>query len=241
MSKKTRLNSGKLIILALVLLVPGFLYVAVSKLGSNHYVRLPVFGHKELSGEMKRNWGRTYPDTIFHLVGPLEFAGMDDKQMHFMDSDTLISVVHLFYTRDQAFSPLMLSHVNDLAQTFQNVSFVQFYSLSVDSTDTQKKVSALVSDFPSYQQENWHFGLHAGNSIFDYAKEQLLIDAMPDPSDSSHFLISNQLVLIDGTHRIRGFYDISVKGEVDRLKDEIKLLMVEELRKRPVKLELQDQ
>ena len=237
MSKKTLLYKGKLIILALVLLVPGFLYWAVGKLGSNQYVRLPVYGHKELSGEMKRNWGREYPDTIFHTVPELALNDVQRGPIHFMESDTSISVVHLFYGRDDSFSKLMLDHVDALASRFQAIPLVQFYSVSVDSTDTAERIRGLLKDYKDLDKKHWYIGLHPDRPIFEYAREQLLIDAMIDPADSSRFLISNQLVLIDGKHRIRGFYDISVKGEVGRLEDEIKLLTVEELRNRSTKIE----
>ncbi|HMR20434.1 MAG TPA: photosynthetic protein synthase I, partial [Sphingobacterium sp.] len=61
-------NISTLIILVIVLLVPGFLYVLLNRVGTNSYIKLPVYGEKVLSGKMNRNMGREIPDTIFHQV-----------------------------------------------------------------------------------------------------------------------------------------------------------------------------
>lgn len=237
MSKRTQGSKSKIIILALILLVPGFLYIAVNRFGFNEYASLPVFGDKKLSGEMKRNWGREYPDTIFHTVSSMRFEDATGAKAAFPAPDTCVSVAHLFYTRDAAFSRLMLDHVDMLATRFQENAIVNFYSISVDSTDTQASISSFIRPYKNMESKHWNVIFKPITDIFTYAREQLLIDAMPDPADSTRFLISNQLVLLDSKHRIRGFYDISVKGEVDRLEDEIKLLVVEEIRNKPLKVE----
>lgn len=237
MSKGTHGSKSKIIILALILLVPGFLYIAVNRFGFNEYASLPVFGDKTLSGEMKRNWGREYPDTIFHTVSPLQFDEVTGAKKAFPAPDTCISVVHLFYTRDAAFSRLMLNHVDLLATRFEENPIVNFFSISVDSLDKQADVKAFINPYKNMVRKHWNVVYNPTVDIFGYAREQLLIDAMPDPADSTRFLISNQLVLLDSKSRIRGFYDISVKGDVDRLEDEIKLLVVEEIRNKPLKVE----
>jgi protein SCO1/2 len=65
----------------------------------------------------------------------------------------------------------------------------------------------------------------------------MLIEAMPVEGDSTKFIISNQFVLLDSEKRIRGFYDISLRSELDRLEDEIKVQLVEEVRNNPLKVE----
>ncbi|HLT89017.1 MAG TPA: hypothetical protein VKZ57_15615 [Sphingobacterium sp.] len=237
MGKRTQGGKSKIIILALILLVPGFLYIAVNRFGFNEYASLPVFGDKTLSGEMKRNWGREYPDTVFHMVPGIHFEDATGEIIAFPAPDTCVSVAHLFYTRDAAFSRLMLDHVDMLAKRFQGNPIVNFFSISVDSMDTQADVEAFIRPYKNMTEKHWNVVYNPTVDIFGYAREQLLIDAMPDPTDPARFLISNQLVLLDSKNRIRGFYDISLKGEVDRLEDEIKLLVVEEIRNKPLKVE----
>jgi len=236
MSNRTQGSKSKIILLALILLVPGFLYIAVNRLGSNHYVSLPVFGEKKLSGEMKRNWGREYPDTIFHTLPALSFTNFDGRAVAFPASDTTINIVHLCYSKDGSFSKLMMDNVQGLSDRFQENPLINFYSISVDPLENQESLTAFVKPYKGLQRGHWKVVFDPSSDIFSYAKDQLLIDAMVDPADSTRFLISNQFVLLDSKRRIRGFYDVSQKGEVDRLEDEVKLLVVEEIRNRPAKI-----
>jgi len=231
-------NRSKMAILAMVLLLPGFLYIAVNKLGTNEYVSLPVFGEKRLSGEMKRNWGREYPDTVFHTLPMLEFGNYAGDRTVFPAPDSaVITVAHLFYTKDRAFSRIMIDHVDGLSDRFRQNPMVRFYSISADPTESPEGTKTYLKPYRTIAEKHWKVVFDPSADIFRYAKEQMLIDAMADPDDPDRFLIASQFVLIDSRKRIRGFYDIGQKGETDRLEDEIKLLLVEEIRNRPQKVE----
>jgi len=41
-NRNRKKNISTVIILAIVLLVPGFLYIGLNKMGSNEYVKLPI-------------------------------------------------------------------------------------------------------------------------------------------------------------------------------------------------------
>jgi len=235
-SKKAQRSNSKLIVLALVLLLPGFLYIAVNRFGSNHYVALPIFGEKSLSGEMKRNWGREYPDTIYHQVPEISFLNVNRDTVSFPSQDSCVSVVHLFYTRDESFSRGIMQQAFQIADRFKENPYVKVYSVSVSPEDDESNILAFAEPFRKYTGNKWELLFQPSVDIFSYVRSSLLVDGMVDPTDSSRYLISNKFVLIDSKSRLRGFYDSSLKGEVDRLEDEVKLLMVEEIRNRPAKL-----
>lgn len=235
MSKRTRRNNSRIFILALILLVPGFLYIALNRFGSNEYVSLPVFGEKKLSGEMNRKMGREIPDTIFHTLDEIRFHNQDGAPVTIMNKDTVMRVVHLFYTRDQSFSRLMADNMHKLAVRFQQMPTVRLYSLSVDPADSSSQLTEFVKPYPDFSRLNWSLLSQPSRDIFAFANNELLIDGMVDPADSSRFLLGNQIVLIDSKQRIRGFYNISLKGVMDRLEDEIRLQLVEEIRENRIK------
>lgn len=224
------------IILAIVLLVPGFLYVALNKVGSNTYLKLPILGEKHLSGKMNRKMGREIPDTVFHQIQPVELMDLSERTARFLGTDTVISVVHTFYGSDEGLSVAMLESFKNVVQRFKNNHKVKFYSISIDSTDTATKLSKFTARFRQGLETNWAV-LFANRSILPYVQQQLLSDAMVDPSDSSRYIMSNQYILIDSQRRIRGFYDINLKSDIDRLEDEIKVQLVEEARNNPLKVE----
>lgn len=228
---------SKIIILALVLFVPGFLYLLLSNIGKNEYVKLPIYGDRKLTGEMRFVMGRQVPDTLFHQLDPLELVDRDGKLVRFLGSDSAITVAHLFYTHDEAFSSIMLGYMDQVAKKFQNNDLVQLFSLSVDPEDTPAMLDASAAPFTRWK--NWHVTAKPQSGLLAYAREQMLLDAMRDPNDSAKFIIGNQFILIDSQRRIRGFYPVSEYTEIKRLEDEIKLQLVEEIRNKPLKIEKQ--
>ncbi len=238
MSKHTRSkNISKLIILALVLFVPGFLYILVNKMGSNEYIKLPVFGEKHLSGKMNRVMGREIPDTVFHQLTEVDFINYDNKPVRFLESDTIITVAHLFYGKDQGLSKQLLHDVNTIATRFKYNPKIQLFSIDVDSTDSQKVMEEAIAPYSKDRNPNWFVVNQPNTDIFKYARERMLLEAMRVDGDPNKFVISNQIILIDSKKRIRGIYDISLRSEIDRLEDEVKVQVVEEIRNSPLKVE----
>ena len=85
-----RRNISTIIILAIVLLVPGFLYITLNKIGSNQYLKLPIYGEKKLSGKINRKMGREMPDTLFHQLDTLNLFNADGNQVKFLKEDSEI-------------------------------------------------------------------------------------------------------------------------------------------------------
>lgn len=233
-SKKKTIST--FLILAIVLLVPGFLYVALNKMGSNTYVKLPVYGEKHLSGKMNRKMGREIPDTIFHQIKPISLLDVKGDSVPFLAADSSIAVVHTFYGSDKGLSVAMLQNLRSVAERFKNNHKVKFYSISIDSADSSVDLEKTVAKFRSGLEANWYV-LKGGTDILAFVREQLLSDALQDPNDKRKFIISSQYILVDAHRRIRGFYDINLKTNIERLEDEIKVQLVEEARDNPPKIE----
>jgi protein SCO1/2 len=216
--------------------VPGFLYIALNKIGSNTYLKLPVYGEKHLSGKMNRKMGREIPDTVFHQIKPLELLNSSGDSVHFLGTDSLISVVHAFYASDKGLSATLLENLRPVVERFKNNHKVKFYSISIDSADKIVNLETLSNSYRKGLETHWEM-LLGGDAILPYIREQLLSDALQDPADPSKFTISSQYILIDSQRRIRGFYDINLKTNIERLEDEIKVQLVEEARNNPLKVE----
>ena len=77
----------------------------------------------------------------------------------------------------------------------------------------------------------------ANVDLLQYANTEMLLDAMVDPKDPNKYIVSNNFILLDSKNRIRGFYDVSLKSDMERLADEIRLQVVEEIRNKPLKVE----
>lgn len=240
MSKNTGKNKGiqTIMILAIILLLPGFLYVVLNKSGmANSYATLPIFGDKEVPGTTHRKWGRDIMDTLYHEVPKISFENYNGKQISLFENDSSISIVHLFYSRDKSFSTTLINNLNKVSGDFRNNKRIKFYSITVDTLyDTPDVLKNYIKNIdPS--DKSWYFVTHPSTDIFKFAQTGLLQDALATGDLNKPFVIGSSYILIDSKRRIRGFYDITMKKEVERLSDEIKLLAVEEIRNNPPKIE----
>ncbi|WP_312790900.1 SCO family protein [Sphingobacterium sp.] len=222
-----------ILILAVILLLPGFLYFILNKSGSNSYVSLPIYGKKEVPGTTHRKWGRDIPDTIYHTVPSVDFVNYNGKAVRLLNNDTALSVVHLMYTRDVSLSRTMIKKLDQIANRFIQNKKVKLYSITVDTLFDTPQVLAKYSKVYKPWTKSWFFVTDPSVDILKFAKESLLQDALVTKDNSKPFIIGSNYLLLDSKGRLRGIYDINVKTDVDRLEDEIKLLLVEEIRNNP--------
>lgn len=239
MSTSTRKkNISTLIILAIVLLVPGFLYVVVNKMGStNSYIKLPVYGEKSLSGKTNTRWGRTSPDTLFHTLNSVSFLDDKGQPKVFLGADSVVTVAHLFYGADATLSQAMFGKLKAVVEGLSHNPMVHFYSIDVSKADNAAQLAPLAKKYAGPLGDKWYFVSQANVDLLQYANTEMLLDAMVDPKDSNKYIVSNNFILLDSKNRIRGFYDVSLKSDMERLADEIRLQVVEEIRNKPLKVE----
>lgn len=222
----------KVIILAVILLLPGFLYYLLEKKGENRYANLPIYGEKVLTGTFTSRMGKQIPDTLFHQIPPFKLTNQLGDEIDVLATDTILSVVNFFYTRCEALCTHMNDEMNRVAERFVKNELVRFYTLSVDTAFDSPDVLETYAAPYSPTAKKWEF-LTAGQAdIYDVARSGFLVDAVQDTTREGAFIHSSSLILVDSHRRVRGYYDASQKREVDRLIDEIKLLLVQEIRER---------
>lgn len=227
-------NISTIIILAIVLLVPGFLYIALNKIGSNQYLKLPIYGEKVLSGKMNRKMGREIADTTYHKVQSINLFNHMGEKVDFLNEDTVITVVHLFTAEDEGLSKTLLTNLKPVVERFKNIHKVKFYSISLNPNNSKDDLARIQQKYAKDFIPTW-FIVKPDGQINDYVQQNFLIDAHITPD--STYLFSNNYLLIDTERRIRGFYDINQNKEMERLEDEIKVQLVEEARNNPLKIE----
>ena len=219
----------KILILVSILALPGFLYYLLQEKGENRYRPLPVFGAKKLSGTYHTRRGKKIPDTIFHTINDFTLLDQRGDTLRFNEDTSRISVVNFFYTQCAEPCQKMNRAFGRVADRFKDNRLMRFLSISVDPNDSPEALAKYAKSLNA--PEKWNF--YSGNpqTISVAAKEGFLVDAFADTARADSFVHSPLFILVDPQKRIRGFYDSSSKEQVDRLIDEIKVLIAEELRK----------
>lgn len=219
----------KIIILVLVLAVPGFLYYLLTVGGKNRYKPLPIFGEKQVAKTTHKVKGKDIPDTIYHRLPDFELTDQNGDKVNLKTFDNKIFVINFFYAGCPSVCMLMNENVNALDSIYSRNKMTYFVSVTVDPKDDD--VAGLKKYTSNFKHLSTKRLFLTGDTatIYNLARRGLLVDAVQTgPKD---FVYSDKLVLVDGEKRIRGYYNGAQQTEVDRLNDEIKVLITDELRK----------
>lgn len=221
------------LILAIILFVPGFFYFFLKEKGSNSYQRLPYYG---ISAHYQRDTGgeasltKTGDDNSYS-VPAVDLYNENGERMTVPSSDSSISVVNFFYSVCPSFCRQMNQTINRVAGRFSKSKRVKFYSISIDPNDSLDRLKQYAVNF-SEKGSNWHFFTATSGQVdlMLLSRKHYFLDALRDTTSSDVIIHSPQIVLLDSKRHIRGYYNSNEPQDVDRLMDEMIVLITEERR-----------
>jgi len=227
MSKNSSIK--KILILVSILAVPGFLYFLLQEKGQNRYRPLSFFGPKKIASTFHSRRGVKIPDTIYHQIRDFKLTDQNGDSIGLPTDTAQITIVNFFFTRCSTVCPIMNREMQRVVQEYQRNPLVKFYSISVDPAFDKQEELAKYARLYKAPKNKWHFLRGDKMQIFELSKKDFLVDV--NDGDSTNINHSSMLILVDPKKRIRGYYDGTNKEQVDKLIDEVKVQIAEELRK----------
>jgi len=220
----------KITVLALVLIVPGFLYYLLTAEGKNRYKPLAIFGPRQLAKTYHKVKGKDIPDTIYHTLPDFKLTDQDGRPVTLKSFDNKIFVAAFFYTRCPTVCATMNHYINLLDSNYTKNKLVYFVSITVDPAhDSAAALKKYKDSFKPAASAKWLFLTGDTSTTYNLARNGFLVNALQTGNDD--FIYSDKLMLIDESKRIRGYYTGASTDDMSRLNDEIKVLISEELRK----------
>jgi protein SCO1/2 len=222
----------KVLILVTILAVPGFLYYLLQEKGKNRYKPLPFYGPKVVAKTFHSYHGKDIPDTIYHTIDDFKLLNQNSDTVNWESFKGKIIVLNLFYTKGGNFAVDFANKaVKAFEATYGKNRMINFVSLSIDPDNDSPEVLARYAHALPAKAGKWDLLTGDSTSIYNLIRNGLYLDALPKIENRERkFTYSNQFVLLDPQHRIRGYYDISRQEALSKLDDEIKVLITEELR-----------
>jgi protein SCO1/2 len=222
----------KVLILVTILALPGFLYNILKEEGKNRYKPLPVFGPKKVASTFHSVRGVQIPDTIYHTPADFKLVNQAGDTVNLKDYDGRIQVVNLFYTKGNTVSVQIANKaMKALETTYGKNKVVSFTSLSIDPENDTPEVLKGYAKQIGAKAGKWNLLTGDSTSIYNLINKGLLVDAHKEKVGAEQkFVYSNMFVLLDYQHRIRGYYEATSDEDLSKLDDEIKVLIIEELR-----------
>lgn len=166
--------------------------------------------------------------TIPHTIAHFSFTDQSGNSITEQTVDGKIHVANFIFTRCASICPVMIKHMKMVEKAFVGDQNIVLLSYSV--TPWIDSVSRL-NEFAEQNKitsANWH--LLTGNKADIYSLARRSYFAEEDlgfTKDSSEFLHTEHVLLIDKTKRIRGIYNGTLQLEIEQLIKDIHVLREE--------------
>lgn len=143
------------------------------------------------------------------------------------DFEGKVYVADFFFATCPTICPVMSSNIARLQTYFKQYPEVKFLSHSVTPEMDSVEVLAEYGERYGALPEKWVLATGDKKHIYELARKSYF--AVLDEGDGGvqDFIHTENFILVDPKKRIRGFYDGTSDGDMVRLKEEIKLLLIE--------------
>lgn len=214
--------------LAILLIVPVFVFLFLKFFGENHFDLPYYFPELNEKGEVVVN-GK---DTVFHQIPTYVLENQNGDSVGSEQLKEKIAVVDFFFTRCGTICPKMTTQLTRVQKMFKSNEEVKLQSISIDPKHDSASILKIYAEKYDAIEGKWDFLTGDKKTIYDLAiKGFKLPVADASEYDSTiksvdeTFIHSEKLLLIDKKGYIRGIYDGTNSEDVDRLMVEIKILI----------------
>lgn len=164
-------------------------------------------------------------DTIFHQIGSFRFFDQDSNLVTEDLVKDKIYVADFFFTTCPSICPKMAQQMIRVHDAFMDSSEVVLLSHSLDPEYDRVPILKDYASALAINTEKWHLLTGSDENIYDFTNSNYMVAAVRDEDAPGGVMHSGAFVLVDRDRHIRGFYDGTQPAEVDRLMEDMKLLL----------------
>lgn len=163
-----------------------------------------------------------------HHVGSFGFTDQYGKKFGSKNVSGKIYLANFFFTSCKGICPKMLVNMKKVSDHFKGNTNVLFLSHSVTPEMDSVAVLHRYAEDNNIVNPQWHLLTGDVNAIYHMARTQYFIEEADGLSkDSTEFLHTENIVLVDQHGRLRGLYYGTMASETPRIIDDINALLEE--------------
>ncbi|MDO8998835.1 MAG: SCO family protein [Bacteroidota bacterium] len=166
-------------------------------------------------------------DTTYHFIPDFEFTSQFNQKVTQADLKDKIYVTEYFFTTCQSICPVMNTNLERVYAEFKDNPEFLIVSHTVDPEMDSVPVLLEYAKKHDVVSNKWLFLTGEKAKLYDIARKGYLLNAEEGTGDADDFIHTQNFALIDKEKHIRGFYDGTDSLEINRLINEIKLLIKE--------------
>ena len=160
----------------------------------------------------------------YHKIADFSLTNQNGKTITQNDYKDKIYVADFFFTTCQTICPLMTDHMRDIQKEILNDNDVMLLSHSVtpviDSVAQLKKYATK----KGVNDSKWNLVTGDKKQIYELARKSYLAVKTDGNGDQFDMIHTENFMLIDKKHQIRGFYDGTDPKAISQLLEDIKKL-----------------
>jgi protein SCO1/2 len=212
---KGKFNYNWLLILIPVIFIVWYLF---REKQDKPLTYLPYFGPKHA---LKVN------DTTYHFIPDFEFTNQFNEKVTQQTLKNKIYVTEYFFTTCQSICPVMNTNLERVYKEFKDKPEFMIVSHTVDPEMDTVPVLMEYAKKHGVVSKKWLFLTGEKPKLYDIARKGYLLNAEEGTGDADDFIHTQNFALIDKEKHIRGFYDGTDSLEINRLIQDVKLLLKE--------------
>jgi len=186
--------------------------------------RLPYYNTPDFTPVFIQNT-RNIEDSITHQIANFSLTGQDGKTITGKDIEGKIHIASFIFTSCGSICPAITANLKKVGAHFENDSNVMILSFSVAPWIDDVPVLKAYKENNGITSKNWHFLTGDRSEIYNLARTSYFAEEdLGFTKDSTDFLHTEHILLIDRSRRIRGIYNGTLKLDMDQLIRDIELL-----------------
>lgn len=163
-----------------------------------------------------------------HTISPFSFTNQNGENISQQNTDGKIYVANFFFTSCGSICPKMTEHLKKVQHHFAGRKDILFLMHSVTPwKDTVNRLKWYADKF-ELKDKSWHLLTGSQKEIYQLARQSYFAEEQAGfTRDSSEFIHSEHILLVDRHRHLRGIYNGTLELEADRMIADIELLLKE--------------
>ncbi len=187
---------------------------------------LPFFNTPDWTPEWIEQNNSAYKN--IHRIPAFNFKDQEGNTITNKTVEGKIYVANFFFTTCRGICPKMTSNMYLLQEALKQDTNILFLSHSVTPDTDSVAVLKKYANENKVNSKQWHLLTGSKKEIYDLAKKQYFAgDTVGYYQTGNEFLHTENFILIDKQHRIRGVYNGTLLIEIERIKEDIEILKQE--------------
>lgn len=188
--------------------------------------KLPIYGEREVKLTKDKD-GNEKIDTIYKTIHNFSFYNQDSVLVNQDTFKDKVYIADFFFTSCSTICPVMHRNMKMIFDDYQNNKEVMFLSHTIDFKYDKPSVLKKYAQKLGTDTPQWQFVWGSKDEIYHIAEHDYLVAVQEDSTDRDGYIHQGWLVLVDKHKRIRGAYDGTKTEEVEKLKQDLAILLKE--------------